>query len=529
MNNDSQVNYDNILAQLKNIISLCSNVDNNNIIEINKLLEGAFEYFNLQNKYFATKMDLLDQQLQYFSKRCEFLEEKQTVLIDHLIKENNDQPLKYENTTNESNESSNSPLKSNFLNHLTLTRPSISRSDNKRIKMKRESSNYDNTNDTNLLEIFHDLINPTSSKNKIEPENITIKEIQSSNILHDNLEFIECDFKFNKLEDLLQIIDLANIIKEEHSNYNCQYEMGEYKDYYLYYDKKYGINFKKLENIKSALLKLINIIGMNDIKVKMLDVIASRLCPGYNDSEPLHTLIMGNPGLGKTKVCKIITAIYCGLGLASKDKIVYAKRSQLVGKHLGHTAPQTQKLIDNAMGGILVIDEAYALGDEKSNDSFSKECIDTIVQNMSENKKKFIMIMIGYENSIKNNLFSNNQGLESRFCTDTRFIINDYTATELAQIFLNNINKHQFILCNEQSIISNEFIKKLFIENYDYFPGFGRSVKDYFNNCKRVHYRNLLGKNPSQIRNMLSIKTIKECMKTIKNINASSFVSNYHR
>ena len=313
-------------------------------------------------------------------------------------------------------------------------------------------------------------------------------------------------------------------IKYEHvkSGIKCIFENKEYKNYYLYYDKKYGVNFNKLENIKIPLLKLINVIGMNELKSKMLDIIASRLCPGYLDPEPLHTLIMGNPGLGKTKVCKIIVDIYCGLGLADKNKVVYAKRSQLVGKHLGHTAPQTQNMIDDAINGILIIDEAYALGDEDSKDTFSKECINTIVQNMSENKKKFILIMIGYESSIKNNLFNCNPGLESRFTTDTRFTISDYTASELCGIFLNNIKKHNFVLYDTDE----NKIKKLFLKNANFFPGFGRSVKDYFNNCKKVHYRNLLGKNFVKLRYQLSIKTLKICMKNIKtttNVETSNY------
>lgn len=592
---DSSSNIDNIIR------------DDNNWYDKTKI----FDYVNVHNKYNVVRLDLIDQQIQYLTKRCEFLEGKNDILVDYIKREeskenkiefdsdstdtdtdsDHDITTKYgdDGGSNDNNVSQqddkiqeknrqeqyvndeldnlieNSLVIANRIyNHKQYTEVdeseknkekesveeeifntailfpiSINNQDKNNTKANQNENNNRNrppppprrsgskrirsnlSDDDKLLDVLQNIINPPSFKTKKSTEISQNIKIADNDSRHDNLEYVELDCSFEKLEDLLQLYEFMDSIKNEHlaNEQNIfTFEDGEYRDYYLFHDKKYGVNFAKLENIRTSLLKLINIVGMSELKAKMLDIIASRLCPGYVDPEPLHTLIMGNPGLGKTKVCKIIVSIYCGLGLSDKNRVVYAKRSQLVGKHLGHTAPQTQSMIDSAIGGILIIDEAYALGDEDSKDTFSKECINTIVQNMSENKKKFIIIMIGYENSIKQNLFNSNPGLESRFTTDTRFTINDYNASELAEIYWNNILKHNFVL----SDATEQQVKNLLKENFNLFPGFGRSVKDYFNNCKKVHFKSLLGKNPVKSRYMLSFKTLQTCMKTFKSVNENN-------
>jgi hypothetical protein len=628
------------LNQLKSSISACFNNDGKcetiNQETLNNVINNIFNHVTLHKKYFSAKIALIDQQVQYITKKCDFLEKKNEFLIEQLIKSKEEEDNKKDDNTEyeqeeeqeeqeegqeeeqeeeldkenkekkqikshefemylnnfgddsgQENEARHDDIqehieqnqgiiiipkftvddliketlaqeeaKSHNLNKrnrsCTADRPRIERSNN-RIKVKRiyqTGEQCHSDDDNSMLNLFQNIINPSSSKykkmkyadklfdvgkaslatveEKDSKESNEVKCIPVSDVLHDGLSFVECDFSVLKLEDILNHCKIMDDIKleNEKNGYVTEFENAEYQDYYLYYDKKYGINFEKLAKVREPVTKLINVIGMTDLKNKILNIIAARLFPGYNKPKPLHTLIMGNPGLGKTKVCRIIVDIYCGLGLADNNKIVYANRAQLVGKHLGHTAPQTQKMIDEAIGGILVIDEAYALGDDESKDTFSKECINTIVQAMSENKKKFIMIMIGYENLIKSNLFKCNDGLESRFSSRSRFVINDYTASELANIFLAYVKKHDFVIHDA----SEKTINKLFVENFKCFPGFGRSIKDYFNDCVATHYRNLLGKDPRKSKNLLSINTLKECIKTLKDISQdSNFVSTYHQ
>ena len=100
----------------------------------------------------------------------------------------------------------------------------------------------------------------------------------------------------------------------------------------------------------------------------------------------LHCVITGSPGCGKTTFIEIYAKILTKLGISKYGHIVKVKRSDLIGKYLGHTSVQTQNKINDAKGGILLIDEAYSLGNPEGRDSFSKECIDTLNQALSEDK-----------------------------------------------------------------------------------------------------------------------------------------------
>ena len=149
-----------------------------------------------------------------------------------------------------------------------------------------------------------------------------------------------------------------------------------------------------------------------------------------NKYDMLHTIIEGPPGVGKTQLGKILAKIYLSLGIIQSNKFRIATRKDFIGEYLGHTAIKTQKVIDSCMGGVLFIDEAYSLGNgDSKKDTFSKECIDTLNQNLSENKGKFVCIIAGYKENLEHDFFSVNPGLQRRF--PFRYSIEKYTSKEL--------------------------------------------------------------------------------------------------
>jgi len=203
--------------------------------------------------------------------------------------------------------------------------------------------------------------------------------------------------------------------------------------------KKYPINLETLNKLVKPLTKLQNTIGMEKVKSGIFDMILYYLQNfETKNNNMLHTIIEGPPGVGKTMIGRIIGEIYSALGIIPSNKFKLVKRTDLIGEYVGHTAHKTQKAIDEANGGVLFIDEAYSLGSDEKKDTFSKECIDIINQNLSENKKKFICIVAGYPHELENCFFSYNPGLKRRF--PFKYSIEGYSSDEMYSIFMKMIH-----------------------------------------------------------------------------------------
>ena len=176
------------------------------------------------------------------------------------------------------------------------------------------------------------------------------------------------------------------------------------------HDKK----LQKLHNIITPLTKLNNMIGLNEIKKELFKVIIYFLQNDHID-EYLHTVIYGPPGVGKTEFAKIYADIFVRLGILETEKFMEIKRDDLVAKYLGQTSHRTKEILEQGMGGVIFLDEAYSLGNAEKRDSFAKESIDMINQYLSEKKNKFMFIVAGYENELEDCFFSFNKGLKRRF------------------------------------------------------------------------------------------------------------------
>ncbi len=261
------------------------------------------------------------------------------------------------------------------------------------------------------------------------------------------------------------------------------------KKYYEYCDKKYNIDIEKIVNLIEPLKKLKNLIGMEKVKVQILDMILYYI-QGFENStsDMLHTSIEGPPGVGKTKLGRILAHIYSALGVIPSKRFKRVKRTDLIGKYLGHTAHKTQEVIDEAEGGVLFIDEAYSLGDNDGKDSFSKECIDTINQNLTEKKKNLIVIVAGYSNQLDQTFFAVNEGLRRRF--PFRFQIDGYDEKEMTDIFYSKIKKMNWRL---DKSLSRDYLEIFFKQNKDKLKNYGGDIETLVMNCKMTHAGRVIG------------------------------------
>ena len=199
-----------------------------------------------------------------------------------------------------------------------------------------------------------------------------------------------------------------------------------------YQKDRFILNHYKLRKIKKPLEKLNNIVGLEKLKEDIFNLIIYLLL--YHEKKDLlHTVLQGPPGTGKTKIAEILTELYSGLGYLEKGHIIKAKRNDFIGPFLGQTTDRTMKILEQAKGGVLFIDEAYQLGNPEDKDSYSKECLDAINQALTENGENFICIIAGYKDSLDNSFFSKNEGLDRRF--PYKFTLNKYSHDELKKIF----------------------------------------------------------------------------------------------
>ena len=220
---------------------------------------------------------------------------------------------------------------------------------------------------------------------------------------------------------------------------------------------------KPKEPEKSGMEELNELVGLKTVKHDVEELIGLAKVRKMREEKgmkavpmSLHLVFSGNPGTGKTTVARILGKLYKEIGILSTGQMIETDRSGLVAGYVGQTAIKTQKKIQEAMGGILFIDEAYMLNQKDEN--FGQEAIDTILKAMEDHRDEFIVIVAGYTQLMKE-FVESNPGLKSRF--NKFFEFPDYTNEELQEIFELQCKKYQYKLTEEADKAVREEIIRL--------------------------------------------------------------------
>ena len=307
--------------------------------------------------------------------------------------------------------------------------------------------NYQNVNFYNLLYAYNLEFNKYINNQYI---NIYLKHIEKKRIfIIDKIPYT-ITTKINNIKDLINIIE----------NYSNIVNISD------------NIKITTLIKIKEPLIQLDNLIGMHDLKNDILNQILFYIQNLHlqNGIEYMHTVLCGPPGTGKTEVAKIIGLIFCKLNILSKNTFTKVVRSDLIAGYLGQTAIKTKKVIEDSLGGVLFIDEAYSLGNAEKRDSFAKECIDTICESLSNHKHELMVIIAGYEKELDECFFNFNPGLRSRF--PWVFKTDKYSPNDLLQIFSKKVNDNKWSM-------DNSIDESFFIKNIKYFTYYGRDIETF--------------------------------------------------
>ena len=236
----------------------------------------------------------------------------------------------------------------------------------------------------------------------------------------------------------------------------------------------------KSVNVGDCLKKLDGLVGLGGVKKEISNLTAFlnlQIRRGEtNTFQGKHYVFTGNPGTGKTTVARIMADIFKTLGVVSRGQLVEADRAKLVAGYSGQTAIKTNQLVDQALGGVLFIDEAYTLK-SSDGDTFGAEAIDTLLKRLEDDRGKFICIVAGYTDQM-HDFIDTNPGLKSRFTQTIHF--DDYTPDELTEIFLHLAEGKNFTVDEDTHAAIHRQFEQLYLRRDKNF-GNAREARRIFN------------------------------------------------
>lgn len=291
--------------------------------------------------------------------------------------------------------------------------------------------NFSNYSKEELEDIFELMLQRTK---------YTIEESAKERIL-DLLEYKKKDPRFANAREVRNILEQVIMNLNVRNSKSVLITLDEVKKY----ENENELKVLKSKNdiILTGEQELEQLIGLESVKRTIRKIKAFAKKNKDNADLNLHMCFTGNPGTGKTEVARIISRILYDVGVLKEAKLIETNSNGLIGKYVGETGPKTEKMVNNALNGVLFIDEAYALNQADNKNSYGDEAISTLIKEMEDKRGRFCVILAGYKNEM-NDLLDSNPGFDSRIQFHIDFP--DYTNEELQLIARKMISNMNYVI-----------------------------------------------------------------------------------
>ena len=255
--------------------------------------------------------------------------------------------------------------------------------------------------------------------------------------------------------------------------------------------------------LQDLLDELDALVGLEKVKSKVQDLIVYQKVRKmrreknlHSAKNTLHLAFTGNPGTGKTTVARIVGRIYKRIGLLSKGHFVEVSRTDLIAGYQGQTALKVKKVIEQAKGGVLFIDEAYSITENDHSDSYGRECLTELTKALEDYREDLVVIVAGYTEPM-NKFFESNPGLKSRFNTFIEF--HDYSSSELDEILYSMCKNNDYLLDDKAKEKIHVYFEQQTASKDENFAN-GRLVRNLYDDLVMNHARRVINlANPESV------------------------------